>query len=96
MMTFMEVKGQQEVKCGKLCFMATQLGQTRIPGCKFLTMMTFMEVKGTPEFKCGNYVRNPGASLYDDDDPHEGQMLYQRLNVRKSCPLVTKLGQKDP
>ena len=34
-----------EVKCGKLCAMATKLGQKN-PWCKFMMMMTFMKVKG--------------------------------------------------
>ena len=34
-----------EVKCGKLCAMATKLSQKK-PWCKFMMMMTFMKVKG--------------------------------------------------
>ena len=42
----MEVKRSSQVKCGKLCAMATKLGQKN-PWCKFIMMMmTFMEVKG--------------------------------------------------
>ena len=35
-----------EVRCDKLCAMATKLGQKN-PLSKFMMMMTFMEVKGS-------------------------------------------------
>ena len=65
-------RGQRssEVKCDKLCSMATKLGQKN-PWCKFMMMMTFMEVKGHQRSKVVNYVlwlpnlvrRIPDASL---------------------------------
>ena len=59
-----------EVKCNKLCSMATKLGQKN-PWCKFMMMMTFMEVKGHQRSKVVNYAlwlpnlvrRIPDASL---------------------------------
>ena len=59
-----------EVKCDKLCAMATKLGQKN-SWCKFMMMMTFMEVKGHQRSKVVNYAlwlpnvvrRIPCASL---------------------------------
>ena len=44
-----------EVKCGKLCALATKLGQKN-HGCKFIFIMTFMEVKGHQRLNVVNYV----------------------------------------
>ena len=91
-----------EVKCGKLCAMATKLGQKN-PWCKFMMMMTFMEVKRSSEVKCGNYVlwlpnlEETLVQVYDDDDDddfHEGQRSSE-VKCGKRCTLVTKLGQKE-
>ena len=60
-----------EVKCGKLCAMATKLGQKN-PWCKFNDDDDLHGGQRSSEVKCGNYVlwlpnlvrRNPGASLW--------------------------------
>ena len=59
-----------EVKCDKLCSMATKLGQKN-PWFKLMMMMTFMEIKGHQRSKVLNYAlwlpnlvrRIPNASL---------------------------------
>ena len=88
-----------EVKCGKLCAMATKLGQKN-PWCKFMMMMmmTFMEVKSSSEVKCGNYVlwlpnlEETLVQVYDDDDLHEGQ----RSNVVNVALWLPNLVRKNP
>ena len=89
-----------EVKCGKLCAMATKLGKKN-PLCKFMMMMTFMEVKGhqrsNTETMCYGYQTLSEETLvqvYDDDDLHEGQRSSE-VKCGKRCTLVTKLGQKE-
>ena len=60
-----------EVKCDKLCSMATKLGQ-KDPWCKFMMMMTCLEVIGHQRSNVINYVlwlpnlvrRIPDASLW--------------------------------
>ena len=44
-----------EIKCGKLCTMATIFGRKN-SWCKFKMMMTFMEVKGQMRSNVVNYV----------------------------------------
>ena len=88
-----------EVKCDKLCSMATKLGQKN-PWCKFMMMMAFMEVKG-PGSKVVNYAlwlpnlvrRIPDASL-NDDDLHGGQRS-SKVKWGKLCAMATIFGQKN-
>ena len=90
-----------EVKCGKLCAMATKLGQKN-PWCKFMMMMTFMEVKGhhrsNAETMCYGIQTWSEESLmwvYNDDDLHGGQRSSE-VKCGKLCAMATKLGQKNP
>ena len=68
-----------EVKCVKLCAMATKLGQKN-PWCEFIMTMTFMEVKGHQRSNVVIYVlwlptwsEDSLMQVYDDDDLHGGQ-----------------------
>ena len=95
-----------EVKCGKLCTMATKLGQKK-PWCKCMIMTTFMEVKGPWRSKVirgqmwqtlrYGYQTWSGESLMQiyDDDLHGGQRS-SKVQCGKVCTMVTKLGQKNP
>ena len=90
-----------EVKCDKLCSMATNHGQKN-PWCKSMVMMTFMEVKGHQRSKVVNYVlwlpnlvRRSLMQVYDEDDLHGGQRSSE-VKGSKLCAMVTKLGQKNP
>ena len=92
-----------EVKCSKICTLATKLGQKN-PWCKFLMMMIFMEVKGHQRSNAVNYVlwlpnlvrRNPGASLWWWWWPSWWSKPQRSSEVKcgKLCTIVTKLGQK--
>ena len=88
-----------EVKCDKLCVMATQLGQKK-PWCKFMMMMTFMKVKGHQKSNVVNFAlwlpnlvrRNPGASLWWWWPSWRSKS--SEVKCGELCTMVTKLGQK--
>ena len=66
-----------EVKCGKLCAMATKLGQKN-PWCKFMMMMTFMKVITIINLHQGFFLTKFGNqsatfTTFNDDDLHGGQ-----------------------
>ena len=90
-----------EVKCGKLCAMATKLGQKN-PWCEFIMMMTFMEVKGHQRSNVVNYVlwlpnlvrRISDASLWWWWPSWRSKVI--RGQMRKLCAMATKLSQKKP
>ena len=89
-----------EVKCGKLCAMATKLGQKN-PWCKFMMMITFKEVKGHQRSNAVNYLlwlpnlvrKNPGASVWWWWPSWRSKVIRGQCSKRRT--IVTKLGQKE-
>ena len=88
-----------EVKCSKICVLATKLGQKN-PWCKFMMMMTFMKVKGHQRSNVVNFAlglpnlvrRNPGASFWWWWS--SWRQRSSEVKCGKLCVMATKLGQK--
>ena len=96
-----EGQRSSEVKCGKLCAMATKLGQKN-PWCKFMMMMTFMEVKGHQRSNAETCVMTTKLSQKKPWCKFMMMMTFmkvkghQRLNVVNVALWLPNLVRKNP
>ena len=80
MMTFIEVKSHQRVKCDEVYAMRTKFGQKN-RWCKLMMMM--------PSW------RSSLIQVHDDDDDFHGGQRSSGVKCGKLLAMVTKLGQKN-